>query len=77
MASLEEMASKGAGKLRTKADTMKSNWEGKVNRMIENYKKVGFGPNKNYNYETNIREATYTAPDPSKWREKWLEAMSE
>lgn len=77
MATLEEMASKGEQKLRNKASSMAASWNAAKSRMSSNYTAVGFGPTKNSNYQAGITNATYHAPDPTKWRTNWLAKMRE
>ena len=77
MASIDEMASKGAAKLARKASTMASSWEASKARAKSNFQNVGFGPNRTAAFSAGIDAATYRAPDPNKWKTNWLAKMRE
>jgi len=77
MASLQEMASKGQGKLARKATSMASSYEASKSRAVTNFSAVGFGPTRTANYQSGVQAATYTAPDPAKWARNWLAKMQE
>ena len=77
MATIPEMASKGAAKLRRKADMMSRSYDAAKERAITNFSAVGFGPTRTANYGTGVRAATYRAPDPDKWSRNWQAKMVE
>ena len=74
---IPEMAAKGADKLRRKAATMASSYAAAKTRMKAGYAACGFGPTRTGNYNREIDEATYVAPDPAKWSRVWSEKMAE
>lgn len=77
MATIAEMAAKGADKLRRKASTMASSYAAAKSRAKTNYSGVGFGPTRVANYGSGIDAATYRAPDPDKWSRNWSAKMAE
>ena len=77
MATLEEMATAGAEKLRAKAANMAANYDAAKARMIDSYNATPFGPTKKANYRRGVENATYRTPDVDKWRRNWTAAMSE
>jgi len=77
MVSMEEMASKGSGKLSRKAGSMATSYNAAKARMIQHYAAVGFGPTRQQNYSAGVNAATYHAPDPAKWSANWLAKMRE
>ena len=77
MPSMQEMASKGADKLRRKATRMASSYEAAKGRAGTNYAAAGFGPTRTGNYRDGIAAARYIAPDPGKWSRNWAAKMQE
>jgi len=77
MVSMEEMASKGSGKLSRKAGSMATSYNAAKARMIQHYAAVGFGPTRQANYSAGVNAATWHAPDPAKWSANWLAKMRE
>ncbi|KKM61860.1 hypothetical protein LCGC14_1527520 [marine sediment metagenome] len=77
MATLQEMAAKGQGKLTRKAASMAASYEASKSRAVTNFSAVGFGPTRVANYQAGVQAATYTAPDPAKWSRNWLAKMAE
>lgn len=76
MASIAEMAEKGRTKLARKSASMASSWEAAKGRMKTNYAGL-FGPNRTSAYNAGIDAATYRAPDPNKWADRWSAKMAE
>lgn len=76
MSSIDAMASKGASKLRRKADIMASNWRDAKSRMKTNYGALPFGPNTTSAYNAGVDAAEYRSPDVSKWERNWKAAVS-
>ena len=77
MASMPEMAAKGADKLRRKAGSMATSYNAAKGRAVTNFSAVGFGPTRTANYRSGVDAATYRAPDPDKWSRNWLAKMAE
>jgi len=77
MATIAEMAAKGADKLRRKAATMASSYEAAKGRAVTNYSAVGFGPTRTANYRAGVEAARYIAPSPDKWSRNWTAKMQE
>ena len=77
MASIDEMANKGAAKLTRKASTMAASYDASKARAKSNFANVGFGPNRTAAYGAGIDAAVYRAPDPNKWKTNWLAKMRE
>ncbi len=75
MPTMEEMAAKGAGKLRRKAESMSSGYNAAKERMKANFRAVGFGPIRTANYSAGVDGATFHAPSPDKWQANWLAKM--
>lgn len=76
MASIADMASRGAAKLTSKTPTMKANYDAAKARMKTNYGALPFGPNTKAAYNRGIDAATYRTPDVSKWQRNWQAAVS-
>ena len=77
MPTLQEMATKGQGKLARKATAMATSYEAAKSRAVTNFSAVGFGPIRTQAYRDGVAAATYTAPDPAKWARNWLAKMAE
>ena len=77
MASMPEMAAKGADKLRRKSARMATSYEAAKGRATTNFAAAGFGPTRTANYRDGIAAARYIAPDPDKWSRNWLAKMAE
>ena len=77
MPSIEEMATKGSGKLGRKAASMASSYNAAKSRMQAHYGLTPFGPTRKANYNAGVSAATYHAPDPAKWAANWKAKMSE
>ena len=77
MATMSEMAAKGADKLRRKASSMASSYEASKGRATQNFAAVGFGPTRTANYRAGVDAARYIAPDPEKWSRNWTAKMAE
>jgi len=77
MATMNEMASKGQGKLTRRAATMAASYNASKGRAVTNYSAVGFGPTRTANYRAGVEAAVYIAPDPAKWARNWLAKMAE
>ncbi len=76
MASVSDMANRGASKLTAKTPTMKANYDQAKSRMKTNYGALPFGPNTKAAYNRGIDTATYRTPDVDKWKRNWLAAVS-
>ena len=74
---LEQMASKGETKLRTKAASMAASWSAAKSRMKTGYGEMPFGSTRKSNYNAGVDAATYLAPDPAKWSRNWKAKMGE
>ena len=77
MKSLQEMASQGATKLRTKSASMAASWNAAKSRMIEGYSMCPFGPTRKSNFSAGVQAATYRSPDAEKWMRNWVGKMQE
>ena len=75
-ATLDEMVSKGTGKLTRKAPSMKTNYDAAKTDMKTSYGELPFGPNVKSDYNKGIDGATYRAPDPTKWGRNWRRKIS-
>lgn len=73
---LEEMAAKGASKLRAKGSIMASNWSAAKARCISNYAALPFGPNTKAAHAAGVNAGAYRVPDPAKWATNWKAAVS-
>lgn len=74
---LEDMATKGEGKLSRKASSMAASYNAAKSRMKAHFATVGFGPTRTGNYNREVDAAVYKAPSPTKWRENWIAKMRE
>ena len=77
MATIAEMAAKGADKLRRKGTSMATAYEAAKGRAISEFSAVGFGPTRTAAYRDGITAARYVAPDPERWSRRWLAKMAE
>jgi len=75
MATIAEMASRGATKMSRKEPIMARNWDAAKTRMISGYEATPFGSTRKANYRDAISVATYRT-DTEKWRRKWEAAMA-
>lgn len=70
-ATLDQMVTKGKGKLDRKAPTMSANYNAAKGDMKTSYGALPFGPTTKAAYNVGIDAATHRAPDTDKWARNW------